>query len=87
MVLNEVLWRRRYVCGKVWGRIDMKFSSAILSVVPVVLAGLVALSLISPPGKVRVGLYISIGVLSFIFVWLRVVAKKVPVKEYEPWDI
>ncbi|WP_157836561.1 hypothetical protein [Paracidovorax oryzae] len=45
----------------------MKFSSAILSVVAVVLAGLVALSLISPPGKVRVGIYISIGVLAFLF--------------------
>ncbi|MVT37151.1 hypothetical protein GO497_07005 [Acidovorax citrulli] len=47
-------------------RIGMKFSSAILSVVAVVLAGLVALSLISPPGKVRVGIYISIGVLAFL---------------------
>lgn len=65
----------------------MKFSSAILSVVAVVLAGLVALSLISPPGKVRVGIYISIGVLAFMFVWLRVLAKKVPDKEDEPWDI
>ncbi|MFD2299556.1 hypothetical protein QRO11_05540 [Paracidovorax citrulli] len=65
----------------------MKFSSAILSVVAVVLAGLVALSLISPPGKVRVGIYISIGVLAFLFVWLRVLAKKVPDKEDEPWDI
>lgn len=65
----------------------MKFSSAILSVVAVVLAGLVALSLISPPGKVRVGIYISIGVLAFLFVWLRVLAKKVPDKEDEPWDM
>ncbi len=43
--------------GKVRRWIDMNFSSAILSVVAAVLAGLVALSLISPPGEVRVGLY------------------------------
>lgn len=65
----------------------MKFSSVMSPGVAAVLAGLVVLSLISPSGKVRVGIYISIGMLAFLFVWLRVVAKKVPDTEDEPWDI
>ncbi|WP_192884880.1 hypothetical protein [Paracidovorax avenae] len=65
----------------------MKFSSMILSCVAVALSFAVAISLVFPPGKARTIICISIGVLVFLFVWLRAIAKKVPDKEDDPWDI
>ncbi len=60
---------------------------SIFYLVVLILAGLVVVSLIMPPGKWRAIVYFLTVVFIFLFIWCRSAAKKVPDKEDAPWDI
>lgn len=65
----------------------MKFKDFLLIVISVILVGLVAFSMIVPPGKTKWILNVMTIVFIFLFLMARVAAKKRPDKEDEPWDM
>ncbi len=59
----------------------------LLYLVGLILAGLLVVSLVMPPGKGRLIVHFLTVLFIFIFIWARSAAKKIPDKEDPPWDM